>query len=535
MQAAASDMIWTLVAGTLVLLMFAGGYIVVMLASHRRVVDAQQAKLEEVRRSEEKYRGLFENSVAGIMTFSIDRWTIVDSNEAVRGLFRCTTNEELQRTVLKIPQDVRERISHDLLTKHLLSEFEIHTTCSNGQDLWLLFTAKPTGEAQRAQAVMIDITRRKYYEEKMRERGMLLDHTRDAIIVIDRRGIIEYWNSGAELMYGWLRLEAIGRALGTLLYTSQQWENYVAAMEDVLQYDEWNGDHHQCRKDGREILVESRWRCIEKESGGGISILIVNSDVTEKRRLQSQFVRAQRMESIALLTGGMAHDLHNILVPVAMSIPLLRKKLHDSSALPILDAVEVSARSGLDLVRNILTYGGGISGQRVRLDVVHIVDQVLGMVGPGLPGSVQVQRHVNGTPCFVSGDHNQLKQVFLNLCVNARDAMPSGGVLDVAVELRDADEEYLEEHPDAEAGPYVVVSVRDSGCGIPEDQLDRIFEPFYTTKESGEGTGLGLSIAEGIVKSHQGYITVRSAAGKGATFRVYLPAHHEEASENAEG
>jgi PAS domain S-box-containing protein len=528
-------MMMILAAGTLVLLTFAVATIVVMFASHRRVVRAQRAQLEEVQRSEEKYRGLFDNSVAGIIKFSLDRWTVVESNEAVRGLFRCTTADELQRNILKLPTEVRSCISNALTLKKVLTEFEIHTTGSDGQDLWLLFSAKLTGEEGLAQAVMIDMTKRKYYEEKIKEQGMLLDHTQDAVIVVDGRGIIEYWNSGAELMYGWSRLDASGRALGALLYGRQQWENYLAAMEDVLQFDEWNGDHHQCRKDGKEILVESRWRTIEKESGKGTSILIVNSDVTEKRRLESQFVRAQKMESIALLTGGMAHDLQNILAPVAMSIPLLRKKLRDISVTPILDAVEVSARSGLELVQNILTYGRGISGQRVRVDVVQVLDQVLGIVGPGLPDTVQLQRHVNGKPCFVSGDHNQLKQVILNLCVNARDAMPSGGVLDVTVGLRDADDELLEDFPDADTGPYVVVSVRDTGHGIPEEQLDRIFEPFYTTKELGEGTGLGLSIAHGIVKSHRGYITTRSVLNHGTTFHVYLPANHEEAPEKGEG
>jgi signal transduction histidine kinase len=134
---------------------------------------------------------------------------------------------------------------------------------------------------------------------------------------------------------------------------------------------------------------------------------------------------------------------------------------------------------------------------------------------------------VNGKPCFVSGDHNQLKQVLLNLCVNARDAMPSGGVMDVCVERKDSDESLIEEYPEAEICPYVVVSIRDSGKGIPDENRDRIFEPFFTTKERGEGTGLGLSIAQGIVQSHRGYITVRSVVEEGTTFRVYLPASQE--------
>lgn len=527
MQTPTPDIIWVLVAGTLLLLTFAVGYIVVMLSSHRRVTEAQQAKFEEVRRSEERYKSLFDNSVAGIIKFSLEHWTVVESNEAIRSLFRCTGNEELQNSILNLPEYARRAIQQSLQAGGFISEYEIHASRRDGEELWLLFSAKITREDHLAQAVMVDITKRKQYEEKIREQGTLLDQTQDAVVVVDGHGIVEYWNSGAELMYGWSRLDAVGRALGALLYSDVQWENFTAAMEDVRQYDEWNGEHRQRRKDGKEILVESRWKRIEKGAGKRLAILIVNSDVTEKRRLESQFIRAQKMESIALLTGGIAHDLQNILAPVAMSIPLLRRKLSDESARPILNTVEESARSGLELVQKILTYGRGISGQRVHLDVIQIVDEVLEIFAPGIASTIDLRRHVNGKPCFVSGDHNQLKQVLLNLFVNARDAMPSGGVLDVAVERRDSDETLIEEFPEAEGGSYVVVSIRDSGKGIPEENRDRIFEPFFTTKERGEGTGLGLSIAQGIVQSHRGYIAVKSVIDQGTTFRVYLPASSE--------
>jgi two-component system cell cycle sensor histidine kinase/response regulator CckA len=521
------DLIGALVAGTVVLLVFAVSIIVVMLSSHRKVIEAQQAKLEEVQRSEERYKSLFDNSLAGIVKFSLSDWKIVDSNEALRHLFRCADNEELQGSILNIPQYAREEIQRSLLASGFISEYEIHTDRRDGQDLWLLFSAKITREDHLAQAVIVDITKRKQFEEKIREQGTLLDQTQDAVVVVDGHGIIEYWNSGAELMYGWSRLEVVGRALGALLYSDVQWENCLAAMEDVRLYDEWSGEHHQRRKDGKEILVESRWKRIEKGSVGRLAILIVNSDVTEKRRLESHFIRTQKMESVALLTSGIAHDLQNILAPVAMSIPLLRKKLADESAEPILNTVEESARSGLELVQKILTYARGVSGQRVPLDVIRILEEVLEIFCPGMPESIKLRRHLNGRPCFVSGDHNQLKQVFLNLCVNGRDAMPGGGVLDVSVERRKPDESLLEFFPDAEVGPHVVVSIRDSGKGIAEENLDRIFEPFFTTKGQGAGTGLGLSIAQGIVQSHRGCITVQSAVNEGTTFQVYLPASRE--------
>jgi signal transduction histidine kinase len=260
-----------------------------------------------------------------------------------------------------------------------------------------------------------------------------------------------------------------------------------------------------------------------------MQILIVNSDITERKRLELHAIRAQKMESIALLTGGMAHDLQNILAPVAMSVPLLQAKVSDKAGQDILKAVEESANSGLELVKNILTYGRGIAGERVAVDLPRVIDQVLSVVNPGLLPGIRIERKLNGHLPSVEGDLHQLKQVFLNLCVNARDAMPSGGLLTIAMTMVDSDERLLDDHPYAEPGPYVVVSVSDTGKGIRDEDLDRIFEPFYSTKEHGYGTGLGLSIAQGIVKSHQGYITVRSVVGSGTTFSVYLPSVGESA------
>ena len=343
-------------------------------------------------------------------------------------------------------------------------------------------------------------------------------------MVIDYEGTIQFWNSGAELMYGWPRDEIDGRLIGDLLFTEAQREKYNAAMEDIRRFKEWNGEHHQVRKDGKEILVESRWRAIEKATTGKMQILIVNSDITEKKRLEAHYVRAQKMESIALLTGGMAHDLQNVLVPVAMSVPLLLAKVTDKSSQDILKAVEESANSGLELVKNILTYGRGIAGERVAVDLSRVIDQVLSVVNPGIIPGIIIERKLNGRLPCVEGDLHQLKQVFLNLCINARDAMPSGGVLSISMGSVESDERLLDEHPYAEPGPYVVVTVSDTGVGIRDEDLDRIFEPFFTTKEHGYGTGLGLSIAQGIVKSHQGYITATSTVGKGTSFCVYLPA-----------
>jgi len=523
-QVSGVEILWAVIGGSAILLILAVGYVVVLVHSHRRVVQAQQAKLEEVRKSEEKFRGIFDNSLAGIMRFSVDTWIISDANEAIMNLCGCSSLQELQSCVSHLPGPSLEFI-HDCLTKDgFIAEYEIRTTRKDGGELWVLFSAKRLENDSLAQAVVVDITKRKQFEEKIREQGALLDQTQDAIMVVDYHGTITFWNSGAESMYNWSREEITGRAMEDLLYGDARRKDFQEAMEDIRRFKEWNGEQYHTRKDGKEILVESRWRTVAKPFNGKQQILIVNSDITEKKRLEAQFIRAQKMESVALLTGGMAHDLQNILAPVAMSIHLLKPKVHDEPGLAILKAVEESAHSGLELVKNILTYGRGIAGERVTVNICQVVDQVLSIVEQGLPESIRLEWKLSGQKLSVLGDVNQLKQVFLNLCVNARDAMPAGGVLTVEIVDVDADESLLEYHPDADSGPYVLTSFTDTGKGIREEDLDRIFEPFFTTREQGNGTGLGLSIAQGIVKSHMGFITVQSVVGQGTSFRVYLPA-----------
>jgi two-component system, cell cycle sensor histidine kinase and response regulator CckA len=373
--------------------------------------------------------------------------------------------------------------------------------------------------------VIRDITERKVAQEKIVEQAMLLDEAQDAIMVMDFEGRITFWNSGAELLYGWERKNAVGSLLRNVIYDTVHAKEYDLAMEDMFQFNEWNGEQYHLNKKGKELLVFSRWKKVEHASTKKKIILIVNTDITEKRRQEIQVLRAQRMESIAVLTGGIAHDLQNILAPVAMSINLLRDKLTDNPSMKVLDAVEESAKSGIDLVRNIITYGHGVPGERIILELSDLLDSVIAMVQQTMPANIDIERKIENKSAPVLGDANQLKQAFLNIMVNARDAMSNGGSLKIGIERVDVDENFLDKNPDAQTGTYNMIAISDTGEGIPEDRLERIFEPFYTTKSSGNGTGLGLSIALGMVKSHSGFITVQSKERKGTEFRIYLPVY----------
>ncbi len=489
-----------------------------------REMVAKQRELEKLAKSERKFRSLFENSLAGIVKFSLETWDVLDSNKAMKQIFRCASELELARCFSALPPRSIQDIQHSLLSSDLIQEYEIRTTRLDGIELWILFSAKMIGEEHFAHGVVVDITERKVSQEKILEQAMLLDEAQDAIMVMDFEGRITFWNNGAELIYGWGRKQAVGSFIRDLIFDAAHSKDYELAMEDMLQFNEWSGEQYHVNKEGKELLIQSMWKKVESVSTNKKIILIVNTDITEKKRQEIQLLRAQRMESIALLTGGIAHDLQNVLAPVSMSIGLLREKLTDGPSLKVLGAVEESARSGLDLIRNIITYGHGIPGERVKVELSDLLESILTIVRQSLPDTISIEKLTKGRNYIVLGDANQLKQVFLNIVVNARDAIPNGGIITIGIDKINIDENSLDRYPEAQIGKYQLVNIRDNGFGISEDYIERIFEPFFTTKTNGNGTGLGLSIALGIIKSHSGFITVHSVVDQGTEFKIYLPA-----------
>jgi signal transduction histidine kinase len=241
-------------------------------------------------------------------------------------------------------------------------------------------------------------------------------------------------------------------------------------------------------------------------------------------QLEKQFLRAQRLECIGTLTSGIAHDLNNILSPILMSVQILKSKCHDERSKQMLTILEKNAQRGANLVKQVLSFVRGIEANHTIIFAKHLILETKQILEQTFPKSVTVNTEIETDLCSVCGDSTQLHQVLMNLCLNARDAMPQGGNLTISAKNLYLDENYVKIHPSAEVGSYIVVSVVDTGVGIPNDLLDRIFEPFFTTKEFGQGTGLGLSTVMGIVKKHNGFITVSSVVGKGTQFQVYLPA-----------
>lgn len=365
---------------------------------------------------------------------------------------------------------------------------------------------------------------RKRAEQKIREQAALLDIATDAILVCDVQNQIQFWNKGAERLYGWTIEEAMGQKTTDLLYNGEIFQAQTAQKE-LMAVGEWQGELHQITKAGEEIIVESRWTLVRDSENCPQFILTVSTDVTEKKRLEAQFFRAQRLESIGTLASGIAHDLNNILTPVLATAQLLQMKPDlDERSQHMLEALEVNARRGADIIKQVLSFARGVEGKNTILQTKHVIREIQQIIRETFPKSIELQVDTPTDLWTVCGNATQLHQVLMNLCVNARDAMPQGGLLEITAENLTLDENAPRTHLDAKAGNYVAIAVTDTGTGISPELLDRIFEPFFTSKEFGKGTGLGLSTALGIIKSHQGFITVSSTVSRGTQFKIFLPA-----------
>ncbi|NMG19425.1 response regulator [Brasilonema bromeliae] len=373
--------------------------------------------------------------------------------------------------------------------------------------------------------------------QQIREQAALLDITTDAILVKDLDNQIRFWNKGAEHLYGWKAIEAIGKNVNQLLYPVETQSQLQNLQESLALSGSWQGELHQVTKEGKEIIVASRWTLMGEQDGQPKSILTVNTDITEKKQLEAQFLRAQRLESIGTLAGGIAHDLNNILTPILTAAQLLQLKLPniDERSQQMFTTIETNTKRGAALVKQVLQFARGVEGKkRTIVQVNHLFSEIEQIVQETFPKSIEFSTNIKSDLWAIVGDATHLHQVLMNLVVNARDAMPDGGTLKISAENVFIDEHYARMNLEASVGSYIMISVADTGIGMSPKIVDRIFEPFFTTKEFGKGTGLGLSTVRGIITSHGGFVNVSSNVGRGTEFKVFLPAVEVTATPVAE-
>lgn len=499
-------------------------------------ITALKEANEQLRLSEEQYRLLFANNPHPMWVYDRETLRFMAVNKQAVQQYGYSEAEFLSMTIRDIrPSEDLPRLIEKLAD---LTTSRNHTLWKHRRKDGSLFDAEISSDAivfggRHARLVLAnDVTERRRASEKIRQQAALLDKAQDAIMVCDLDHHITYWNDSATRIYGWRADEAIGKTTMGLLY--QDPSAFLRAHQQLLEKGEWFGELHQVDRQGNHLLVEVRWTLLHDEIAGAERVLSINTDVTERKRLEAQFMRAQRLESIGTLAGGIAHDLNNVLAPILLSLGMLKRKTNSPVEQKLLTTLESSAQRGADMVRQVLSFARGVDGERVVVDVGQVVRDLENLIRETFDRSIQFTVAIGDNLSPVLGDPTQIHQVILNLCVNARDAMPEGGTLEIAVSSVQIDSPFASMDLVAEPGIYVVLSVSDTGVGIPPDVRERIFDPFFTTKDVGKGTGLGLSTVQAVVKSHGGFINVYSEVGKGTEFKVYLPALEDQSSRESE-
>jgi two-component system, cell cycle sensor histidine kinase and response regulator CckA len=496
------------------------------------ITERKQAE-SAVRESEARLAGILNSAMDAIITTDAEQ-RIILFNAAAEEMFRCPAHAAIGQP---LDQFMPARY-HGTHAPHVHAFGATKTTKRRMGGTDVIYGLRANGEEFPMESsisqveiggqhfftvIHRDITERKQAERRLIEQAAMLNQAQEAILVRDLDGGIRFWNQGAERLYGWSAEEVVGRPVKDLLYRGNT-SQVEQAMQAVVENGEWVGEIRQFAKDGRELVIDAHWTLIRDEQGAPQSILAINSDITEKKQLEAQFLRAQRLESIGTLASGIAHDLNNVLSPVLMAVQLLQMRLPDESSQRILDVLQQNVLRGSEMVKQVLSFARGTTGERVTIQPKHLLKEVIAILREIFPKNITVHYSVPSDLHSLSGDPTQIHQVLMNLCVNARDAMQaSGGTLTIAAENKFVDQQFAGMTPNAKPGQYVVITIADTGTGIAPDLLDKIFDPFFTTKGIGHGTGLGLSTVHSIIKSHGGFVTVYSEVGKGTSFHLYLP------------
>jgi two-component system cell cycle sensor histidine kinase/response regulator CckA len=503
------------------------GCIVTFKDNTEQYVAEQRLKLQE-----QQYRLLFETNPNSMWVFDPRTLQILAVNQAAIAQYGYSREEFLQRklTDLRLPEEqphLLKAIKAPTAPAQFTGEFR-HVTKEGALINVLIYSSPLIWERVAARMVTaIDVTERKKAEERLREQAEIIDRAQDAIIMRNYDDLrIVFWNKGAERLYGWTAAERIGLSDVTTL---AERSDVDLVMESLRATDEFSGELKQLTKSGKELVADVRGTLVRDAAGVPRSILLICTDITEKKNLEIHLLRAQRLESIGTLASGVAHDLNNILTPILMGAETLDDH-GDPEARGVIDLILASARRGANIVKQVLTFARGIEGERVAVNPRHLIEEMADIARNTFPKSIEVTAKWEDEIWSIRGDPTQLHQVLLNLSVNARDAMPDGGSLELAAANVQVDEGLAATIPGGAVGPHLLLRVTDTGTGMSPETIEKIFDPFFTTKESGKGTGLGLSTTMGIVKSHGGFIAVTSQPGSGTTFRIFLPAIDSDAN-----
>ncbi len=504
------------------------GALVGVMGVARDITELREAE-SRLLASELRYRRLFESAKDGILILDAGSGLVVDVNPYLIERLGFSREHFLGKKIWELGPFKDIIASHANFVELQQNEYiryedkPLQTFDGRRIDVEFVSNVYLVNGEKVVQCNIRDITARKAAERLLREQNEILANAHEGVVILNLANEVTLWNPAAERIFGWTAAEAIGRPPGPLLGAEDPAQ--LAMIHLAVERDGfWNGELPVRARDGRKLVVDCRITLVRDEAGRPRARLKFFADITEKKLFEKQLLRVQRLEAIGTLSSGISHDLNNMLTPILMASGLLREKLLDSRDRDLMGLIEKSARRGAEIIRQLLAFSRGLEGERVNLQTRHLIKEMAGIVRETFPRNITLVEGVERDLWPIVADATQLHQVLMNLCINARDAMPEGGILTIAAKNVRLTKHDSQLGANALDGPYVFLTVRDTGHGIPRELIDRIFEPFFTTKAVGQGTGLGLSTVLGIVRSHGGFVTAYSEPGQGSSFNVYLPA-----------
>ena len=368
-----------------------------------------------------------------------------------------------------------------------------------------------------------DITKKKRTEQQLNLMSLSMQSAANAIVITDREGIIISVNPAFSNVTGYAAEEVVGKKPSILKSGKQSAEFYKNLWETIIAGEVWKGEITNKRKDGKEYTEEMTITPVRQTSGEITHFIAIKQDVTEQRSLQNQLFQSQKIQSIGTLAGGIAHDFNNILGIIYGYLYFLEQENIDKQMLKkSVSVIQDALNRAKNLVKQILTFARQTDTLFAELNVPNLVREIVSMLNETFSKIITIRTTIDLNIPDISADHTQIHQAILNLCVNARDAMPGGGEISIGIKtvVREELKKYFN---NVDSPAYVCITVADTGTGMDEQTQARIFDPFFTTKEKGKGTGLGLSVVFGVMQSHNGFVRVESTVNVGTTFYLYLP------------
>ncbi len=496
-----------------------------ILGTFHDITKRKQAE-ENERESNQKFEVLFDSSPSAtfVWEFHDGDFTLVAVNKAAQKLTENRAKDYVGLQAKKIYADlpiIREKLS-ECYTEQKTVEFEYYyKNRFKGEYNWILFRITFV-DAYHVILYVDNISNRKNAQEKIEFQAKLLNSIGQSVIATDKDGLVIYWNKIAEQIFGWSAEEALGKNIPYIM--SEDVSEADRIMKKIISGQSWSGEFTVKRKDGKIIPLFVTDTPIYDEDGNLTGVIGVSVDISQQKEMQVQLQLAQKMESVGRLAGGVAHDFNNMLGVILGYSELLLEQVDDEPVnYRALQGIQEAARRSADLTRQLLAFARKQTVAPRVLELNQTMEAMLTMLQRLIGEDIELLWRPGATPAMVKIDPTQVDQILVNLCVNARDAIDGTGTISIATSEVFLDTQFCASQTDCAPGPYITLTVRDTGCGMDQEAQANIFEPFFTTKDTNKGTGLGLATVFGIVKQNNGFITVDSELGKGSTFAIYLP------------